>query len=90
MTLAAAVVSLRSYADSGRPTGGFLRAVLENDLMEAVGRADHSSLVNLADICRYVYNDIPAPCHGSPEKVSEWLQMHAEKRLAVAAERGGA
>ena len=65
--------SLQRYADNHIETGGFLRAVLENDLMEAVGRADEINQQDLFDICGYVYNDMPAICHGSPEKVQAWL-----------------
>ena len=50
--------------------------MLANDLMEAVGRADESSLANLAAICRYVYNDIPSNAHGSYERVD----MHQAAR----------
>ena len=32
--------SLRRYAQHHIPTGGFLQAVLENNLMQACGRAD--------------------------------------------------
>ena len=79
MTLDDAKASIDRYVSDGVPTGGFLQAVLENNLFEAVGRADHSSLANLQAICRYVYNEVPAPCWGSPGKVDAWF---AEKRKA--------
>lgn len=53
--------------------GGFLTAVLENNLKEAVGRADDDNLLALPAIVGCVYNDIPAICQGSPEKVRTWL-----------------
>lgn len=53
--------------------GDFIRAVLENDLTEAVARADEEALGNLPHIVSYVYNQIPAPCWGSPAKVAAWL-----------------
>lgn len=68
------LLSLRAYADHHLETGGFLRSVLANDLMESVGRADHDSLVALPSICSYVYNEIPGACHGSPEKVAAWIK----------------
>lgn len=80
MSLDDAIDSLQHYATSGRPTGGFLQAVLENDLMEAMGRADESSRINLFFICSYIYNDMPAPCWGSPAKVAAWLLMMRERR----------
>jgi hypothetical protein len=65
--------SLDRYADEGVPTGGFLQAVLSNDLMDAFGRADEGNRADLFEICSYVYNEMPAPCHGSPERVKAWL-----------------
>ena len=65
--------ALDKYAAEGRPIGGFLAAVLSNDLMNAIGRADEENRRDLFEICAYVYNDLPAPCHGSREKVREWL-----------------
>ena len=65
--------SLKRYADMGIPTGGFLRAVLENNLMEAFGRADRQNSEDMAEIVGYVYNEMPIGCHGSPEKVRAWL-----------------
>ena len=66
--------SLDRYAEHKIPTGGFLHAVLANDLMEAVGRADDFNVKLLWDICNYVYNDMPITCHGSYKIVDEWLK----------------
>jgi hypothetical protein len=65
--------SLTRYVEQHIPTGDFLRAVLENDLMEACGRADEENAIALFQICAYVYNELPTPSHGSPEKVKKWL-----------------
>lgn len=64
---------IRRFADDRVPPGGFIQAVLENNLSEAFGRADEFSLAGLFDIVRYVRWEIPSICHGSPEKVREWL-----------------
>lgn len=61
------------YATDRVPPGGFVRAVLENNLSEAFGRADDASLAGLFDIMRYVRWEIPNNCHGSPAKVQAWL-----------------
>jgi len=63
------------YVDDKIPTGGFLYAVLTNNLFEAIDRADHINLPNLQDICSYIYNFTPTACWGSPEKVKEWLKQ---------------
>lgn len=72
--------SLDAYAKDGRETGDFLRAVLENDLKEAFGRADCISRWLMFPLVKYVYNDIPAACQGSPEKVRGWLDYKAAER----------
>ena len=66
--------SIDAYVKHRQPTGGFLTAVLSNNLVEAVGRADEHNINALPDIVRYVYNEIPANCWGSPEAVSTWLK----------------
>ena len=65
---------LDRYANDRVPTGDFLRAVLENNLMEAIARADTENLRDLFEICSYVYNHIPSACHGSQAKVRNWLR----------------
>lgn len=67
------------YSTNGVPTGGFLRAVLANDLMEAMGRADEENRLDIFEICQYVYNDIPANSHGSYKKVDDWMERKQEE-----------
>lgn len=64
---------LRGYARYGYPIGHFLTAVLSNDLFGAVGRADDVNRNRLPEICQYVWNCMPAACHGSPEAVRGWV-----------------
>lgn len=68
------------YIEEGVSTGGFLRAVLENNLSEAVGRADEENLANLPAFVGYLYNEAPKDCWGSPEKVDKWLKDKQEAR----------
>lgn len=68
------IQALDRYVNFGIATGGFLRAVLENDLGEAVGRADDESLMALRPIYGVVFNCIPDPAHGSKEAVAAWLK----------------
>lgn len=63
-----------NYIVEGIEPGGFLRAVFENNLMESLGRADVENRFALFNICAFIYNDTPADCHGSPEKVKAWLE----------------
>jgi hypothetical protein len=59
--------SLDNYINHGIAPGGFLTAVLTNDLYSAVGRADSVNREALADIVSYIYNEVPRDCYGSEE-----------------------
>ena len=65
--------SLIAYRDQRRPTGGFLEAVLENNLMGAICRADEDNQRDLFEICYFVHTYLPASCRGSKEIVTNWL-----------------
>lgn len=66
--------SLDRYAKDRIPPGGFLTAVLENDLMSAIASADHMNRQRLSEICKYVYNNLPSSIWGSREKVQNHLK----------------
>ena len=66
--------ALRHYVNERIPTGGFLRAVLENDLRTAVALADPLNLAALRNIVAYAYEEIPSIAWGSPLAVAEWLE----------------
>ena len=65
--------ALDRYVHHRIPTGGCLRAVLANDLMQAFARADFDTTRAMGTIVRYIYNDIPSACHGSYAAVDAWL-----------------
>lgn len=65
--------SIDRYVTYHCQTGGFLEAVLSNDLKESIGRADSEAIQNIPHIVAYLYNDVPAICWGSKEKVKNWL-----------------
>lgn len=54
--------------------GGFMRAVLENDLKEALGRADSINQHALKKIVSFMYNEMPAISQGSVDRVRKWLR----------------
>lgn len=62
------------YLNHGILPGGFLTAVLENNLSEAFGRADMENSANLKNITAYVYNHMPRNAWGSHEIVVEFLK----------------
>jgi len=65
---------LDRYVKYRIPTGGFLRAVLENDFMRAIGKADIDNLCTITDIRDYILSELPIECYGTPEAVSKLLQ----------------
>ncbi len=65
--------ALDNYGKNRYPTGDFLRLVLSNDLAGAYGKADHHNIQTMPAIVSYVYNHIPSPSWGNPDKVRQWL-----------------
>jgi hypothetical protein len=66
--------ALIKYATIGLPLGGFLTAVVENDLCGALGKADSYNRATIFQIVEFLYNDMPSVCWGSPEKVKAWYK----------------
>lgn len=65
--------SLEAYALHGRPTGGFLRSVLEGDLFGAAGRADTENAEALHTIAKAIRSDLPKGSWGSRGIVDAWI-----------------
>ena len=65
--------SLRLYVEHRIKPGGFLQAVLSNDLFDSVARSDFENSQRLPEIIRYIYNSLPTECWGSKETVNNWL-----------------
>lgn len=62
------------YVLRGGPTGGFLSALLENDLLRAFGAADESNTRAMSAWARLLYNYAPANSHGNKENVKLWRE----------------
>ena len=76
-------LSIDRYVNDGIPPGGFVTAVLANDLMQAFARADSFNASAMIYIVRYVYNHTPIGCHGSYEAVSEWINNYRKAREVI-------
>ena len=70
---------LLNYIEHGIGPGGFLTAVLSNDLIGAFMRADERNTYAMRDWVDFVYNYAPATCHGSPEAVDAWIKKGGTK-----------
>ena len=75
-----ALESLKFYVEKHIQPGGFLTAVLENDLTMAVGLADSYNIKLIPTYAHYIYNELPMNCWGSKEKVKEWLNNNEEAK----------
>jgi hypothetical protein len=67
---------LRGWIEQGIWPGGFLTAVLTNDLKEACGRADSTNIAALPNYVQFLFNYAPSGCWGSREKADKWAAMH--------------
>jgi len=82
--------ALELWIREGRMPGDFLRSVLENDLRNAVMRADHVNAQHLKDIIDFLNMEAPSPCWGSRENVLAWaLRFAQETERQPCAECGG-
>lgn len=69
----ATLETLELYVYNHYRTGGFLRSFLANDLMQAVARADSDNSLVFRELAQLVHWGLPSRCHGSYEKVDQWL-----------------
>ena len=75
---------LTRYLYAGIEPGHLLTAVLANDLAGAVCRADETSLKDLPDIVKMIYNYAPGNAWGSREKVRNYIALDEESRKEYA------
>lgn len=72
--------SIVAYALNGQEVGGFLQAVLANDFMDAIARADHDNIKGIEAIRQFIYQDTPGLCHGSRAIYRAWINLHIARR----------
>lgn len=61
------------YVLHGWEPGGFLTAVLLNDLISAAERADEQNARALYAWAVFVYNAVPVGARGSTENIMSWM-----------------
>lgn len=76
----ATVDKLKAYAEKGHPLGGFLQAVVNNNLESACARADSYNVNVLAAIVMFVYNELPLGCHGNADAYECWRERRTQER----------
>jgi hypothetical protein len=65
---------LTLWIEHGVMTGDFMTALMKNDLMEAMGRADEINARCIRNWCVYLYSYAPRGCYGGPIQVAAWRQ----------------
>lgn len=68
------VGAVRRYLEQGLEPGGFLRALLSNDLRGAVMRADGVNVARIPEWVAWLENNMPTGSWGSPEAYDAWLE----------------
>lgn len=63
----------KRYIEDRIAPGGFMTAVLENNFVEAVGRADATNKLHLENWAHWLMWQCPSKAWGSPLKVKTWL-----------------
>lgn len=79
--------SLENYLMRGYEPGGFLTAVLCNNLYLAVGRADHLNKQNLFRIVNEVIYKMPKIAIYSREAIRDWCRDVDGRRSQYAAQK---
>ena len=64
---------IERYVEYGVRPGSFLTAIIENNLVQAVGQADEENMQNIPAFVDYFYNMAPLACWGSPAKMQAWV-----------------
>jgi hypothetical protein len=64
--------SLWLWIERGTTPGGFLTAVLCNDLTKAVSKADDRNVELIPNYVRLLHNHAPSGCWGDDETVDKW------------------
>lgn len=68
--------SLMNYFNNCWEPGGFLTAVLCNDLYAAATKADHVNGPELANIVKWIINNAPYGSWGDKEAFNGWLNKN--------------
>ena len=69
----------REYVENGRPPGNFLRAVLENNLVEAYIKADYINTTAMREWANWLYNECPTQAWKSSVAITAWIQGGGHK-----------
>jgi hypothetical protein len=72
---------LMNYKEYGTPLGSFLQAVLQNNLIDAMFRADEDNARDLKEILRFISDELPWSAWGGPERIKNWTNRGGLKGI---------
>lgn len=72
------------YVEHGVEPGGFLRAALENKLIETFVHADDINLAAMQKWASWLYWTCPQIARGSAERVNAWIEHRGRSGLEQA------
>jgi len=73
---------IKRYVEDNVRPGGFLQAVISNDLKGAVMLGDDENVKNLPAFVMYFYWQTPGECHGSKERMEKWISGSGQSASA--------
>jgi hypothetical protein len=65
--------SISRYVNHGIPVGHFLEAFIQNNLLEAISRADDENLKLFPAYANLFYWEAPSGCIGSEQAYIDWV-----------------
>lgn len=77
--------ALENYLMHGLEPGGFLTAVLCNNLFAAVGAADFMNREHISEIVKAISDNMPCNSYGSKQAFALWIQDQDNRRSNYAA-----
>ena len=70
------VETVTNYVMKGElASTGFFRAMLENNFLTAVIRADNSNIIQIKSWAKWMINHVPECARGSKHLVDHWIRM---------------
>ena len=74
------VIGLLNYSIHRMRVGSFLTACLENNLHQALSRADQQAQLIIPVIMQFIFQELPSDCWGNSVRVKEWLEEGERRR----------
>lgn len=71
---------IQRFVEDGYIPGNFLCAVLSNDFVKVCGLADDINCEHLLEWADFLYNELPANCWGSEDKMKKWAEDRRKER----------